>query len=417
MTAPDNLSDLSARKKRNEVRAAIRRVLANMKTAFFERMQLLVLPLAGLALSGVPALASTYHLSARIPLSGPSRNIGAVRPGEPGAAHSITPAAHPTNAWTKLANLPGAVVHDVAFASPAVGYAAAELGQVWKTNDGGNTWTEILNRGFPYYYYGIAVSGTHIVASGFDDSNSEAILTESNDGGNTWKTDEVLSTNAWAGRVRFTHLLKDGLAMSGEGLANPNAAWWRAKPGSWAQVTPDASGGWFGYQFTLLKDQTAYASGIQFCTSANTGASWSCGPSADSVYDGPTEFVSDQVGWTGGGEISPNVEGWLHRTTDGGQTWSGRVLNTAWPIREIEFLNRKVGWAAGGNIYSDVGGIYYSSDGGKTWSQDLSTQDEIGSCASEKLGGGQVQIWCIGDAYNGQSFSSNVYSTTVTTGK
>jgi len=308
-------------------------------------------------------------------------------------------------------------VHDVAFVSPTVGYAAAELGQVWETTDGGSSWTEILNRGFPYYYYGIAVDGQKIVASGFDDDNSEAILTESTDGGKTWKADTVLSTNAWAGRVRFTHGLKDGLAMSGEGLADPNAAWWRVQPGNWAQVTPDPNGGWFGYQFTLLKDQTAYASGIQYCTSANTGATWTCGPPADSVYDGPTEFVSDTIGWTGGGEISPNVEGWLHRTTDGGATWSGRVLNTAWPIREIEFLDKKIGWATGGNIYSSVGGIYYSADGGKTWSEDLSTEDEIGACAYQNLGTGQTQIWCIGDAYSNGAFSSNVYSTTVATPK
>ena len=91
------------------------------------------------------------------------------------------------------------------------------------------------------------------------------------------------------------------------------------------------------------------------------------------------------------------------------------MLSTAWPIREIEFLNRKVGWAAGGNIYSTVGGIYYSADGGKTWSQDLTTEDEIGSCAYQDIANGQTQIWCIGDAYNGNSFSSNVYSTAVTT--
>ena len=141
-----------------------------------------------------------------------------------------------------------------AFVSSTVGYAAAELGQVWETTDGGSTWTEILNRGYPYYYYGIAVSGKNVVASGFDDSNSEAILTPSTNGG-------------------------------------------------------------------------------------------------------------------------------------------------------------------GGNIYSSVGGIYYSADGGRTWSEDLSTEDEIGACASQNLGNGETQIWCIGDAENNGNFSSNVYSTTVTTPK
>ncbi|HEY1614138.1 MAG TPA: hypothetical protein VGF97_10650 [Rhizomicrobium sp.] len=366
----------------------------------------------------ISAVPSTHYVSARLPFIGQSREVGADRPaGLSSGLRAMTPAGHPANTWTKLATLPGAVVHDVAFADSLVGYAAAELGEVWKTTNGGKSWTLILNRGFPYYYYGISVSGKMVTASGFNDNNSEAILTQSQDSGATWGTDTILSTNAWGGRVRFAHGQKSGLAMSGEGLASPNAAWWRVKPANWAQVTPDPNGGWFGYQFTLLKDQTAYASGVTFCKSANTGATWTCAPPADSVFDGPTEFVSDKAGWTGGGEISPNVEGWLHRTTDGGASWSGRVLNTPWPIRQITFLNKKVGWAAGGNIYSNVGGIYYSADGGKTWALDFSSGDEIGSCASQPVAGGQVQLWCIGDAYNGSSFNSNVYSAVVSAPK
>ncbi|HEY2446705.1 MAG TPA: hypothetical protein VGI20_13300 [Rhizomicrobium sp.] len=360
--------------------------------------------------------ASSPYVDARVPIVGKSVEIGAMRPaGLSPRARDMTPAGHPSNSWTKLANLPGATVHDVAFATPMIGYAAAELGQVWKTTDGGTTWTLILNRNFPYYYYGIYATGQKVVASGFDDSNSNAILTESDDGGTTWSADTVLSTNDWAGRVRFTRGVRHGLAMSGEGLASPNAAWWTDMPNHWAQDTPDPNGGWFGFQFTLLKDKSAYASGITFCKSTDTGATWSCAPPADKVFDGPTEFVNDLVGWTGGGEIAPNVAGWLHRTTDGGATWSGRVLNAPWPIREIEFLNRKIGWAAGGNIYSGAGGIYFSSDGGRKWNLDLQTVDEVGSCAKQSLGNGQTQVWCIGDAYNGSSFSSNVYSTVVST--
>jgi photosystem II stability/assembly factor-like uncharacterized protein len=383
--------------------ARLRRLRA--RTALFV---LMMVP-AGMA----HAESTTRFVASRVPITGASAEVAAVRLSVP--AHAIAPPPlRPANSWTKLATLPNATVHDVAFESATVGYAAAELGQVWKTTDGGNGWTEILNRGYPYYYYGIAVSGQMVTASGFDDSNSEAILTESKAGGKTWSADVVLSTNAWAGRVRFQNRLKDGLAMSGEGLASPNAAWWRVKPGKWAQVTPDPNGGWFGYQFTLLKDQSAYASGITFCKSVDTGATWTCGPPADSVFDGPTQFVSDAIGWTGGGEISPNVEGWLHRTTDGGTSWSGRVLNSPWPIRQIEFLDKKIGWAAGGDIYSAVGGIYFSSDGGKTWTEDISTGDEVDACDHHSLGNGQTQVWCIGMAYNGQSFSSNVYSTVVT---
>lgn len=122
----------------------------SMRADFSRCASVFGLSIAALLLCGTPSLAATaYHLTVRIPMNGPSKDVGAVRPEVPGIAHALTPVGHPTNTWTKLANLPGATVHDVAFASPTVGYAAAELGQIWKTTDGGNTWTEVLNRGFP----------------------------------------------------------------------------------------------------------------------------------------------------------------------------------------------------------------------------------------------------------------------------
>jgi hypothetical protein len=368
--------------------------------------------------------AATKYVSGRLPISGPAqmpaaRDLAATRPsGLTPSRAAMTSPGHKANTWTKLGGMSGAVVHDIAFVSPSAGYAAAELGQVWATTNGGKTWSLLLDRGFPYYYYGIQVSGQTIVASGFNDSTGQGILTQSDDGGATWLPDTVLSDNAWAGRVRFAKGVGHGLAMNGGGSSgnDPNIAWWTMKPGHWRTDVPDPNGGWFGNQFTLLKDNSAFASGVTFCKSGDVGATWACAPPADSVFDGPTLFVDDLHGWTGGGEISPDVAGWLHRTTDGGATWSGRVLTTAWPIRQVEFLDRKIGWAAGGNVYSSVGGIYYSKNGGKTWTLDVTTGDEMGACAHQPLAGGdQTQVWCVGFLFNGSNFDSETYTTTVTT--
>ena len=141
----------------------------------------------------------------------------------------------------------------------------------------------------------------------------------------------------------------------------------------WTADVPDPNGGWFGNQFSLLFNEHVRASGITFCTSHDLGAAWQCGPPVDSIFDGPVFFATDLAGWVGGGEISPNVEGWVHRTTDGGKTWSARTLDVGIPIREIRFLNTQQGWAAGGNIYSNQGGIYFSKDGGQTWALDVDT--------------------------------------------
>jgi photosystem II stability/assembly factor-like uncharacterized protein len=126
----------------------------------------------------------------------------------------------------------------------------------------------------------------------------------------------------------------------------------------------------------------------------------------DPVFDGAVEFVNHTDGWVGGGEISPDVEGWVHVTTDGGRTWSDRTLDSPWPIRELDFLSPTLGWAAGGNVFSGVGGMYFTSDGGTTWSLDADTGAEMGSCAQVRSGTA-VRIWCAGTS---GSFSGVVCS-------
>ena len=130
----------------------------------------------------------------------------------------------------------------------------------------------------------------------------------------------------------------------------------------------------------------------------------------DEVFDGPTFFHDDQFGWVGGGSISPTVEGWVHRTADGGETWSGPDPGRPWPIREIRFVTSNLGWAAGGNIYSNAGGLYFSSDGGQTWSP-TSTQGESSWTPATTRAPGpghrSLQVWCAG--YD-SSFAGKVYT-------
>jgi photosystem II stability/assembly factor-like uncharacterized protein len=352
-----------------------------------------------------------HHVAGRTPVLGTSRELSAERQASAGTQSTPLRVGLAPNPWKLLATLPGAVIHDISFPTRSVGYAAAELGQVWKTTNGGATWTEIMNLQFPYYWYGItALTAKDVVVSGFNDSNFEGILRWSHDGGVTWTPDIVLTTNGWSFRARFANA-NDGLVMDGLDLSAPNAVHYTTNGGlgatDWTEVAPiDANGGWFGNQFSLLKNLHTRTSGISFCASANAGQTWKCGPPVDSVFDGPTFFLDDHSGWVGGGEIAPSVEGWVHRTTDGGKTWSARTLDGPLPIREIHFLNSLTGWAAGGNVFTGVGGIYFSNDGGQTWSLDVNTGAEMDAC-DVKTSGTRFQIWCAGT--NG-SFSGVVYT-------
>jgi photosystem II stability/assembly factor-like uncharacterized protein len=338
---------------------------------------------------------SIRHVAARIPVQGISRELAAERAANKAPAH--TPRTRgPMNPWRLQQTLPGAIVHDLAFPTASVGYAAAELGQVWKTTDGGDHWDRIMNVGYPYYWYGVyALDADHVAISGFENQNGLGVVRWSDDGGMTWSDDVVLTDRGWSLRVRFADA-SNGLVMDLVNFDAANAAHYTTDGGAlaadWTSLVVDADGGWFGNQFSLLPSGRARASGITYCDSVDTGAVWNCGPPVDATFDGPVFFYDEMAGWVGGGEISPDVAGWVHRTTDGGTTWSDRTLDTPWPVREILFVTPDMGWAAGGNIYSNAGGLYFSNDGGKNWTLDLDSEGrELDACAH--VG---TRVWCAG---------------------
>ena len=315
--------------------------------------------------------------------------------------------------WNLLATLSGvSVIHDISFVSTQVGYAAGERGLVLKTIDGGKTWTSAMSSNTDsYYWYGIqALTEQDLLVSGFydgppiDSSPSEfAVVRWSHDGGTTWSDDIVLPTDT-AFRAHFFDASK-GIVLAAESPNYIVPAFLTQDGGAtsadWAIVTADPNEDWFGSQFSALATGSTRASGISYCASANYGTDWNCGPSVDAVFDGATFFLDETHGWVGGGSISPTVEGWLHRTTDGGQSWSDRTLDSAWPIREIRFATASLGWAAGGNSYSGVGGIFRSDDGGQSWQTDVDTGAEMDACAVVSY-----MAYCVG--YDG-SFTGYVY--------
>jgi len=361
--------------------------------------------------SAQDSLNSDRPVSARQPVQEPTIELRVNHPAKTEVQtkrlHKGIVASSSASPWLLLVTLPGTIIHDLSFPTATVGFAAAELGQVWKTTDGGSTWTEVMNLGFPYYWYGVhALDANNVIISGFNDQNSTTgVVRWSHDGGATWTGDIVLGSN-WGTRVRFADSSHGIILDSISGSTAQYTTDGGAAATDWTQVTVAPVGYWFGNEFSLLSDQHAAASGIDYCSSSDAGAAWTCGPSIDSVFDGPVFFADDNHGWVGGGEISPGVEGWIHGTTDGGATWSGRLLDGPLPIREILFLSPSMGWAAGGNIYTNVGGIYFSSDGGQTWSLDLDTDgNEMDACDTQPVGDA-YQVWCAG--YN-SAFTGTVY--------
>ena len=323
-----------------------------------------------------------------IPKSGPGLNALAVPISEASSAAAAFQ-------WV-LQSQNGAVYTDLSMANATRGFASAELGQVYRTTDG-ETWQSVMNVGFPRYWYGVhAFSPTKVFISGFQNQSGEGIGRWTTDGGATWSGDIVIDPGHWLTINQFADEQHGVATAIGSGLTyvTTNGG---ATGADWTQVLADPTQGWFAGNFTFMSGNLdVYVTGISFCQSTDAGLSYSRRPSIDPVFDGGVSFPDVTHGWTGGGQISAPVSGWVHRTTDGGATWSGRILNPSYPIRSLLFLDEDLGFAVGGNYFQGVGGIWSTTDGGVSWGLDVDTGCEMKGIDWARVDPDTVAVWCAG---------------------
>lgn len=215
--------------------------------------------------------------------------------------------------------------------------------RVWKTTDGGVTWSVILTTGGTHGFFdGIVFSRANpligIAVSDPPTTNGPHYLAKTVDGGNTWNTQTTISTNG--GGIAGTVMCIDNL-FYGWGLLAP------------ARV--------------LL--------------TTNGGISWDQRNISNAYYTSGLAFSSDKTMGVG---VSQNFYPSISRTTDGGVTWT--VINTGLPLSITAFGRAK--WVYGTNtcyITSEggTGGcVGKSTDGGLTWSL-MSTSGQTGFISIE----------------------------------
>jgi hypothetical protein len=323
--------------------------------------------------------------------------------------------------WQLKFSAPGSVFKDVSFANPQVGYIVAELGSVYKSIDGGDNWSSVMNLGFPYYWYGVhALTADTVVIAGFNNQAGfrNGVVRWSFDGGATWQPDISLTIPltavGWLERIHFFN------ADSGIVINSFSGGCWVTGTGgkdsaSWNYIPINSDMAWFAGNIDAQASGRVYAAGYHFARSSDFGFNWVSGPKIDGVFDGGVDFLdnNNQMGWTGGGQISEPVAGWVHRTTNGGTSWSQRLKTFAWPIRALKFITGQKGWVAGGNLYNEAGGIYSSTDGGLNWTEEVSTAAEMFSIELRHISPDSIDMWCVGSTGGSTGYTGKLYKTRI----
>lgn len=327
----------------------------------------------------------------------------------------------PTWSWKTLSDPPEARFrfNDIFFINPAIGWAilphdnwndTATFGRIYKTTDGGNSWTIQLDSSRNHFRCVGFVDSLHgwVFSLGGDEyydslGYDTTLLFETTDGGASW----FAPTNTIEGP------LPRGLC--GMSVVNKDVVYVCGRYGgpSYVMKTTDAGKMWKSI------DMNSYAADLIDCYfwSPDSGIVVGSVQSVDSFHvalilftsdggttwiekhrTGPTpelcwkiSFPSPDIGY-----VSLQTQAHLSsraavlKTTDGGNTWQRKRLpNPSSFLQGIGFINDSVGWTGGWN-----GEGWQTTDGGGKWSQPFIGLnlnrfrffgDSVGYCAGKSI--------------------------------
>lgn len=266
--------------------------------------------------------------------------------------------------WQEVHIYPDAA--DLDFSPQGTGYLLTRPGVLWRSPDGGRTWSRVSGapQTLPPYSYGYpqlqhtyikvhAISADTVVEVAAD-----GLVRHSMDGGRHWQQFEsgvtrVLSSSFVSGRVGFLG--------SGEGriykTINGGAAW-----------TKLSEVAYFPSEINMLHFLTprigfAHREHSDLLRTADGGLTWALVSSRlEDINE--MHFLSSTVGFAAGGYAT------IYSTTDGGLTWtligpaatSGFIGGTN--LRSVRFTSPTTGYVAG---RTTRGPLLRTTDGGRTW--------------------------------------------------
>lgn len=252
---------------------------------------------------------------------------------------------------------PGAHLNDVGFADTRVGWSVGS-GRIWHTTDGGQNW--ILQRGdIPSLK---AVFSTNTQRAWTVGSGGRIFATTN--GGTSWVA-QTASTNYNLFDVAFVDDQYGWIVGEESSNYNPNGRVWRTTNGGaqWTQSGyfsgyEQGAHGKFGVDFVnrnvgfIVGQEVLWGSVHKTTDGGNT---WTLKPLGGNFpVLKAVDFIDANQGWVVGNN------GFVARTTNGGDSWQVQVSGVTYNLTGVKFLNNRIGYAIGSSVL-------YTNDGGVTW--------------------------------------------------
>ncbi|MDX1420334.1 MAG: T9SS type A sorting domain-containing protein [Rubricoccaceae bacterium] len=287
------------------------------------------------------------------------------------------PALAQAPAWDWLSDSPynGYRSEDVFFIDEAEGWAVNGSGEVWRTQDGGDAWALTATPDGYLRSVGFASETHGWVGVLF----SDAVLYETTDGGLSFTdvTDRIVP--AVNGGICALWVVDDDLAYGAGQWSGPaylikttdgGQTWASSSLGEHLDVAIDVY--FFDDSNGLVAGGVNIAGGTypRVIGTTDGGDTWTVRHTfEDAPFNSwlwklsfPTPevgYASVEHGYFGGNED----DGFVLKTTDGGQTWTEVTIPDGASLQGVGFATPEIGWASGRGTTS------VTTDGGQTWEQ------------------------------------------------
>ncbi len=245
--------------------------------------------------------------------------------------------------------------NDAFFVSDNLGWAAANQGLIYKTMNGGNSWTA-LSTGVDF-----DIQAVHFLneekgfACAWTEWQTTGDLLYTTDGGSTWNIHEDVT-----GRLADVFFINENKGW----IAVDDGRVFKTNNGgdSWSEVSNE---GQFHERVFFVNENVGWLIGSSVRRSIDGGETWE---TQDVGNVQGIHFLDEQTGWVCGPQK-------IYGTNDGGNNWN-ELWSESWGLgssifKTVFFEDELHGWAMGYYDTPSQARIAYTEDGGETWQSDF----------------------------------------------